>query len=95
MPNRLSKCNRIFMLLIIGALISNNVFANGRCVQVDRVIVQGVSKRLIKPVLKITDKFKEHCLSGQDIQDLMRQLTNYYVIPITLNKLYCRGDLIV
>lgn len=79
MPNRLSKCNRIFMLLIIGALISNNVFANGRCVQVDRVIVQGVSKRLIKPVLKITDKFKEHCLSGQDIQDLMRQLTNYYV----------------
>ena len=25
MPNRLSKCNRIFMLLIIGALISNNI----------------------------------------------------------------------
>lgn len=81
MSSKLAECNRVFMTVIIGVLIlnTNSVLANNRCVQIDRVLVQGVSKRLAKPVLKITDKFKERCLNGSDIQDLVRELTNYYV----------------
>jgi hemolysin activation/secretion protein len=65
------------MVLVGGILAPNIALTTGQCIEVNRVVVQGVSKKLQRPVGKIANKFKERCLSSKDIQDLMRQITNF------------------
>ena len=70
---------RYNLYLIIFCLFIPEIYANNQaCIQINRVTLRGVSNRFLPQVQSIADQCAVGCITGDDLQQLMQRISNYY-----------------